>query len=193
MDFSSSLSILMILLMCGGLLKLLVVIGLLGQGLGISGAPYILVNFALSLALAFLMFDPVLSNAGLSVFSLFEGTKFSPEQVESVRLFLQKNSDSDVMAAVLKAVSTKWSVSAENFNFLSLTYLLTELREAFTFGALLLLPFVVIDLLLSITFSAVGIKSISVMQVALPLKILLFVSVDGWTLLANNILNQYSY
>ncbi len=179
--------------MCGGLLKLLVVIGLLGQGLGISGAPYILVNFALSLALAFLMFDPVLSNAGLSVFSLFEGARFSPEQVESVRLFLQKNSDSDVSAAVIKAVSSKWSVSAENFNFLSLTYLLTELREAFTFGALLLLPFVVIDLLLSIAFSAVGIKSISVMQVALPLKILLFVSVDGWTLLANNILNQYSY
>ena len=71
-------------------------------------------------------------------------------------------------------------------------FVTTELREAFAIALLLFLPFVVIDLVVGLGLSALGLQTTSPQTVALPLKLLLFVAVDGWRLLIDGLLRGYA-
>ncbi|MDX9721897.1 MAG: hypothetical protein RBU37_14205 [Myxococcota bacterium] len=71
-------------------------------------------------------------------------------------------------------------------------YLVTELSEAFFLGLLLLLPFVVVDLLVSALLQASGLGALQPHVVALPMKLLLFLSIDGWRLLFETLLGSYA-
>jgi len=70
-------------------------------------------------------------------------------------------------------------------------FLTTELREAFAIAVLIFLPFLVIDLVVALSLAALGLQSTSPQVVALPLKLLLFVAVDGWRLLIESLLRGY--
>lgn len=70
-------------------------------------------------------------------------------------------------------------------------FLLTELREAFTIGLLLFLPFLVIDLVVSATLTSLGLNALAPHAVSAPFKLLLFVLIDGWTLLAQGLILGY--
>ena len=62
-------------------------------------------------------------------------------------------------------------------------FVTTELREAFAIAVLIFVPFLVIDLVVGLALAALGLQTTSPQIVALPLKLLLFVAVDGWRLL----------
>lgn len=68
-----------------------------------------------------------------------------------------------------------------------------ELVEAFIIGVFVFLPFMVIDLIVSMSLLALGMHMLSPVAIALPLKLLLFVTVDGWHLLLSGIIVNYSF
>ena len=70
-------------------------------------------------------------------------------------------------------------------------FVVTELTEAFAIGFLLFLPFLVIDLVVSNVLLALGMQMLSPTQVSLPFKLLLFVAIDGWGLLAQSLVSGY--
>ncbi len=70
-------------------------------------------------------------------------------------------------------------------------FLVTELLEAFALGFAIFLPFLVIDLIVANVLVALGVQAMSPTQVALPFKLLLFVAVDGWGLLARALASGY--
>jgi len=70
-------------------------------------------------------------------------------------------------------------------------FLITELKEALQIGLLLLLPFLVVDLVISSVLAALGMSSLSPATVALPLKLLVFLSVDGFAALARALVTGY--
>ncbi|MFN0251340.1 MAG: hypothetical protein ACKV2T_30980 [Kofleriaceae bacterium] len=70
-------------------------------------------------------------------------------------------------------------------------FVTTELREAFAIAVLIFVPFLVIDLLVGLGLAALGLQTTSPQTVALPLKLLLFVAVDGWRLLVDSLLRGY--
>jgi type III secretion protein R len=70
-------------------------------------------------------------------------------------------------------------------------FVVTELKEAFTIGFLVFLPFLVLDMLIANVLLALGMQTLSPSQVSLPFKILLFVAVDGWALLARGLILGY--
>jgi type III secretion protein R len=70
-------------------------------------------------------------------------------------------------------------------------FVITELREAFQIGFLLFLPFLVLDMVIANVLLALGMQTLSPSQVSLPFKILLFVAVDGWSLLARGLILGY--
>jgi type III secretion protein R len=71
-------------------------------------------------------------------------------------------------------------------------FLVTELKSAFSIAVLLLLPFLLIDVLIAVTLGSLGLHSLDPKTVALPLKLLLFVAVDGWRLLVEGLLRGYT-
>jgi len=70
-------------------------------------------------------------------------------------------------------------------------FVVTELGEAFALGFLIYLPFLVIDLVVSNLLLALGMQMMSPTQVSLPFKLLLFVAIDGWGLLARSLVEGY--
>lgn len=79
-------------------------------------------------------------------------------------------------------------ISKAPFSVLVAGFLLTELRTAFRLGLLFIIPFLVIDLVVANVLTAVGLTTISHQLVALPIKILLFLAVDGWSLIGLKLL-----
>ena len=67
-------------------------------------------------------------------------------------------------------------------------YVLSELRAAFIIGFVIFLPFMVIDLVVAGTLASLGLAAMPQAMLALPFKVLLFVMVDGWRLLADSLL-----
>ena len=70
-------------------------------------------------------------------------------------------------------------------------FLTTELREAFAIAVLIFIPFLVIDLVVGLALAALGLTATQPQTVALPLKLLLFVAVDGWRLLVDALVRGY--
>jgi type III secretion protein R len=70
-------------------------------------------------------------------------------------------------------------------------FVITELKEAFQIGFLVFLPFLVLDMVIANVLLALGMQTLSPSQVSLPFKILLFVAVDGWALLARGLILGY--
>ena len=80
---------------------------------------------------------------------------------------------------------------AEDLTVLLPAFLITELKEAFQVGLLVLLPFVVIDLVMTSTLLSLGMSLLPPSAVALPFKLLLFVLVDGWYVLSEALISSY--
>jgi type III secretion protein R len=83
------------------------------------------------------------------------------------------------------------AVQGDEVWVLAPAFVTTELREAFAIAVLIFVPFLVIDLIVGLGLAALGLASTSPQAIALPLKLLLFVAVDGWRLLIDGLLRGY--
>lgn len=79
----------------------------------------------------------------------------------------------------------------EDFAVLAPAFVVSELRRAFTIGFVIFVPFLVVDLLVANVLLALGLTQLSPTSVSLPFKLLLFVGVDGWRLLARGLALSY--
>lgn len=84
------------------------------------------------------------------------------------------------------------AVSGDELWVLAPAFATTELREAFSIAVLIFVPFLVIDLVIGLGLAALGLSATSPQAIALPFKLLLFVSVDGWRLLVDGLLRGYA-
>lgn len=118
---------------------------------------------------------------------------------EPMRTFLKANASEKEVARFLDVArasrpeSDREKVLAEDFSVIAPAFVVTELTEAFAIGFLIFLPFLVIDLVVANVLATLGLQTLSVSQVSLPFKLLLFVSVNGWGLLAQALVMGYRH
>jgi type III secretion protein R len=114
-----------------------------------------------------------------------------------MRDFLRNNASDAERARFLdvarsaRPAAERASVGEGDLTVLVPAFVVTELTEAFGIGFLLYLPFLVIDLVVSNVLLALGMQMMSPTQVSLPFKLLLFVAIDGWGLLAHSLVAGY--
>jgi type III secretion protein R len=109
-----------------------------------------------------------------------------------LRAFLARHAgarDRETFAALATRMGR--SVRGDEIWVLAPAFVTTELREAFAIAVLIFVPFLVIDLVVGLGLAALGLSATSPQAIALPLKLLLFVSVDGWRLLIDALLRGY--
>ncbi|MED9349142.1 EscR/YscR/HrcR family type III secretion system export apparatus protein [Escherichia marmotae] len=115
------------------------------------------------------------------------------------REYLKKYSDKELVNFFEKrqqiSISTKNSsqIQSEEPAITSLlpAYALSEINSAFKIGFYIYLPFIVIDLVVSCILLALGMMMMSPVTIATPIKLILFVSMDGWSILTKGLINQY--
>ena len=184
-------------------LKFVVVFNLLKNAIGIQQIPPMMVVNALSLIMAVFILSPVLTQ----VFTLAQEypgeldvkfmSFFLSEGIEPYRQFLLRNTNPEILNVFKTMASEIWhedthhQIHNDNLFILMPSFALTELQEAFEIGFIIYLPFIVIDLIVSNVLLALGMMMMSPMTISLPFKLLLFVFIDGWALLLNNLVLSY--
>lgn len=118
---------------------------------------------------------------------------------EPVSSFLQKNASERErnrffeIARAARPDAEKQAVQRGDFSVLVPAFVVTELLEAFALGFAIYLPFLVIDLVVANVLLALGMQMLNPTQVSLPFKLLLFVAIDGWGLLAQTLVAGYKF
>lgn len=184
------------ILLFGCFVQVITILSLIRYGLGLTGFDVGLVSFVLALVLSLLMIE---SKFGLNS-SLEKTVSGSPivfsEVIESkVKPFLIEASDPLISQRVSQLANSIASSNKQNSEStttslaqLEATFLLSQLKRALTIGLILLMPLLVIDIMVAITLTVVGVQTIPAAVVAIPLKLLLFVIIDGWSLIVNKLL-----
>ena len=116
---------------------------------------------------------------------------------EPMREFLEKNASEKERARFLivaknaRPEAERAKIAGSDLAVLVPAFVVTELTEAFAIGFLVYLPFLVIDLVVANVLLALGMQMLNPTQVSLPFKLLLFVAIDGWGLLAQALVSGY--
>ncbi len=112
--------------------------------------------------------------------------------IAPLRAFLVKHS-AEKDRATFRELGTKLGheVQGDEVWVIAPAFVTSELREAFTIAILIFIPFLVIDLVVALGLASLGLASTNSQTIALPLKLLLFVAVDGWRLLLESLLRGY--
>lgn len=187
--------------------KIVVVLSLLRNALGVQQVPPNLVLNGLAMILTIYVMYPV----GLEITERIEQTDQSVETTdglleiageakEPVRKFLVTHSNELERAFFHSTVQSmiknsepdeEPAVASDDFVVLLPAFIISELAEAFQIGFLIYLPFIIIDLVVSNILMALGMMMLSPTIVSLPFKLLLFVMVDGWAKLSHGLVLSY--
>jgi len=112
--------------------------------------------------------------------------------LEPLREFLIKHTRvTDRETFAILATQLGNTVRGDELYIMAPAFIATELREAFAIAILIFVPFLVIDLIVALGLASLGLTTTSPQTVALPLKLILFVAVDGWRLLLDGLLRGY--
>ena len=194
----------LILVTTTSFLKIAIVLSLIRNALGVQQAPPNLAIYALALLLTAYVMAPVgyrisesiadLPNAAVSAGSMLSAAR---KGAEPIREFLIVNSKPEQRRFFLNTAKKLWppelADEATDRDLLIVTpaFVVSELTAAFEIGFLLFLPFVVIDLVISNILMAMGMMMVSPVTISLPLKLFLFVMVDGWSRLIHGLVSTY--
>lgn len=196
-------------------LKIVVVISLIRNALGIQSIPPNMVINALALILTFYIMSPRVDACWTM---LREGMKDNKPEViyttdlalrasEPFREFLEKNTEDQHRAFFVRTAERLWAhdeidehgdvvrvpakVDERGYYILIPSFCVSELTKAFMIGFLVYLPFIAIDIIVSNILLAMGMMMVSPVTISLPFKLLLFVMVNGWARLIQGLVQSY--
>lgn len=203
-----------VVLLAGGFLKCFTTLQIFRLGLGLYSSTVGIIVLLFSLVFAFFVVD---SATPVSIFSRSSDfatvqkqvtpvieANTDAEEIEKLRA-LQERLQKRFAAAGTEAAKDSQEVvspkeesvvssnsSGDGFSVLLLGFLLTELKIAFQLGLLFIVPFVVIDLLVVHVMQLLQVQQLSAAAFSLPLKLLLFIAVDGWSLMTQRFIVDYA-
>ena len=192
-------------------LKIVVVISLIRNALGIQSIPPNMVVNALALILTFYIMAPIVGESWNTFRTEVEANKpeviyktdLAARAAEPFREFLVRHTDERQTAFFVRTAEKLWAQPDENgevkaavvdpksYFVLVPSFCVSELTKSFQIGFLVYLPFIAIDIIISNILLAMGMMMGSPVTISLPFKLLLFVMVDGWTLLIQGLVQSY--
>lgn len=179
--------------------RLLVVFHFLRQAIGTQSAPSNQTLIGLALILTFFLMQPVGADIyGRAIVPFQAGHLTAMGAIESgtvpLRQFMLKfTREKDLALFVELAHEPRPAKPGDlGMRIVAPAYLLSELQAGFRIGAALFLPFLVIDLVVAAVTTSVGMLQLPPVVISTPLKVLLFVVVDGWNLLIGSLMRSFS-
>lgn len=187
-----------------GFLKISVVLFLIRNALGIQQSPPNLVLYGIALILTVYVTTPLVGN----MYRALENRPIDIESVEGLRSvgetlsvplrdYLVRFANERERQFFIEATENVWSKEARaqlhdtDLVVLIPAFVASELTRAFEIGFLLYIPFLVIDLIVANVLMAMGMMMVSPTLISIPLKIFLFVAVEGWSRLMHGLILSY--
>jgi len=180
------------------MVRLLVVFHFLRQALGTQTAPSNQVLMGLGLMMTWFLMHPVLVQVDQQAVEPFRngqitGTQAIERGTRPPELYMLHYAREKDLALFASATMEKRPAKPEDLPLRVVVpaYMLSELKAGFQIGAVLFLPFLLVDLVVASITTAIGMLQLPPVVISTPLKILLFVMVDGWNLLASSLLKSF--
>ncbi len=188
-----------ILLTCTSFTKILVVLGLTRNALGLQQTPPNQVLAGLALFLSLFIMAPVLSSMNTDgVQPYLHGTKTSSvawnDGIKPLKTFMLDHTDNSELTLLTQVAKRDLPKNRDDVSMATLVpaFVLSELKQAFIIGFIVFIPFLVIDIVVSGALMALGMMMMPPVMVSLPFKLLLFVLVDGWALVIKSLVASYA-
>jgi flagellar biosynthetic protein FliP len=187
-----------ILVMVTSFTRIVVVLSLLRTAIGLQTAPPNAVVVSLALFLTAFVMGPAFQTAYDTAVKPVLAGEMQPQQAfekgsEPFRAFMLKNvREKDLALFIdLSREAKPESAEATPLRILVPAFMISELRRAFEIGFLLFVPFLVIDLVIASVLMSMGMMMLPPVIVSLPFKLIFFVLVDGWSLVAGSLVQSF--
>ena len=183
-----------LLLMMTSFVRIIIVMSILRQALGTGQTPPNNVLVGISLFLTLFIMSPVLTDVYTNAVVPYmeNGMKFDKALAAAeapLRGFMLKQTREDDIGLFMQMARNAEVTDASKVPFTTLVpaFITSELKSAFTIGFLIYIPFVVIDLIVASVLMSMGMAMLSPMMISMPFKLMLFVLVDGWSLIMGSL------
>jgi len=187
-----------VLIMMTSFTRIVIVLSILRQAMGLQQAPSNQVVIGLALFLSLFIMSPVLDKINVTAVQ-----PYINEEVDAIKalelaqgpireFMLSQTRDKDIATFLDIANYTNVATPEEApMTVLIPAFITSELKTAFQIGFMLFIPFLVIDLVVASVLMAMGMMMLSPMIVSLPFKLMLFVLVDGWALVMGTLAKSF--
>lgn len=186
-----------ILVMMTCFTRIIIVFHFLKQAMGTHTQPPAQLLTGLALFLTFFVMQPVLDQANATGIQPYMREEISQDQavenvIEPFREFMLKHTREEDLALFVKLSGNDkpYDVSEISTWTIIPAYSISELRMAFQIGFLLFVPFLVLDMIIASTLMSLGMFLLPPQLISLPIKVLLFILVDGWHLVIDSLLKS---
>jgi flagellar biosynthesis protein FliP len=189
-----------ILIMVTSFPRFIIAFSILRSGMGLSSTPSNMILTSLALFMTFYVMSPTMDQSwreGVKPLLDNQMTEAEavPKMAEPFRTFMTANTrDKDLRLFVELANERKQNPVVDgkvDYRVLIPAFMLSEIRRGFEIGFLIILPFLVIDMIVSTITMAMGMMMLPPTSISLPFKILFFVLIDGWNLLVGSLVRSF--
>jgi flagellar biosynthesis protein FliP len=187
-----------VLLLTTSFTKIIVVLSLTRNALGMQMSPPNTVLTGIALFLTLFVMGPVFSDINETAVQPYLNGTMTVSQAYDVgvvplREFLLDNTREDELSLMVGLSGEEAPTDAADVSMTTLVpaFVLSELKSAFIIGLVVFIPFLVLDMLVSAALMSMGMMMVPPVIVSLPFKLLLFVVVDGWALITTALVGSY--
>lgn len=187
-----------LLLMLTSFTRLIVVFSILRHALGLQQTPPNQVLISLALFLTFFIMAPAFNQIYTDAIQPYLKGQIKEDSLfekagKPLKEFMLKNTREKDLALFIKLRGEERPKNKDEVSLTTLipAFMISELKTAFQIGFLLYIPFLVIDIVVSSVLISMGVLMLPPMMISLPLKLLLFVLVDGWNLLVMSLIKSF--
>ncbi|MCX4188695.1 flagellar type III secretion system pore protein FliP [Methylophaga sp. OBS3] len=186
------------LLMMTSFTRIIIVLAILRQAMGVQSTPSNQILIGLALFLTIFIMHPVFGSAYENgVRPYLDGDMEATEAIQAVSgpfhdFMIAQTRESDIeLFAEIGGYEALESAEDVPFSLLLPAFVTSELKTAFQIGFLIFVPFLIIDLVVASVLMAMGMMMLSPMIISLPFKLMLFVLIDGWALLMGTLASSF--
>lgn len=178
--------------------RIIIVLAMLRHALGMQDTPPNTVLVSLALFLTLFTMLPVFNQINDKAFRPYMEGRIGYEKafdrgLAPLRDFMIRQTREQDLALMLDVSKAKAPQAVEDVQTLHLVpaFMLSELKTAFQIGFVIFLPFLLIDIVVSSVLMSMGMLMVPPMMISLPLKVLMFVLIDGWNLVVRSLLSSF--
>ncbi|MDF0606435.1 flagellar type III secretion system pore protein FliP [Neisseriaceae bacterium TC5R-5] len=186
------------MLMMTAFTRIVIVMSLLRQAMGTMQSPPNQVIIGLSLFLTLFVMSPTLDQVYSKAWQPFSDDKITFQQAldeasKPMKAFMLRQTREKDLAFFIEISQSVKPQTKEDVSMKTLVpaYVISELKTAFQIGFMVFIPFLIIDLVVASILMAMGMMMVSPVTISLPFKLMLFVLVDGWTLLMGSLVQSF--
>ncbi len=195
----TALSFILAALICmTSFVRIVVVLSMLRHAIGLTDTPPNMVIISLAMVLTLFSMSPVFDKVNDGAVQPYLANKLSPmaalERAKTpVRDFMVRQTREQDLMLMVDVAHAKRPATIDDIALVHLVpaFMLSELRSAFQIGFIIYLPFLLIDLIVSSVLMALGMMMVPPTTISIPMKILLFVLIDGWNIVVKALLGTF--